>query len=233
MKQQLINRWNNSDNLLDIIKTNSSGFSDDLVDLKGLPFGSKKLRTNLQNIKMSWIDFSYSNFEECNFTNNTFANCIFNYVTFVELRQWNCKYINCTFIYADFRNATLGLDTSFDGCIFKKCKLQGKYFDFGTQNKFINCDFINCNIQSAWILSITFENCIFSSKFLNVRFSGSKEADLRNQHVKNTYPATLLNCKMIDSIFKGVEIMDGAIIKNTLFPDQKSERFNNDRIYYE
>ncbi len=233
MKQQLINRWINSVDFGDIIKTNSHGLENNLIDLKGFPYGSKTIRKDLKNINVSWIDFSYSDFEECNFTNNTFANCIFNYVTFVELRQWNCRYINCTFLNTDFRNATLGVDTSFDGCIFQNCKLQGKYFDFGTKNKFTNCDFLKCNIQSALILSVTFENCTFSSRFSNVRFSGSLEANIRTQHDKNEYPATLLNCIMTDSKFKGVELMDGVILKNTLLPDQKSERFNNDRIYYE
>lgn len=231
MPNRFLDRWNDTHNLLRAIAAITRGTQGNLADLRGLPYGSEEVRKDLREVDLSWVDLSYASFEECNFFRVRFSDCLFRNVNFTELRQWNCEYVNCIFEKANFSNATLGVNTLFEGCIFKSCKLKGKYFNFGTQNLFKNSEFIECIIQSAWIGSVRFEGCAFSSRFTNIRFSGSKEASVDSD--PHAHPATLIDCDLGKSFFRGVEIMDGAIFKNSILPHQPSERFNNDRICYE
>lgn len=225
-------RWMTDNNLIKRIKNNNQGTEHKYVDLKGLPFGNKTTRKGLEKINFKFVDFSYSDFEECNFIDLTFSSCIFFKVDFSELRQWNCKYNNCTFDQSTFSNATLGLNSTFSDCTFINSKFKGKHFDFGKFNVFENCHFINCDISSTWIISITFNNCNFESKFSNVRFSGSQEVEALNKMEKGHFPVRLINCNLEKSIFNEVEIMDGVTLQLTTLPRQNSRRFNNDRTYY-
>jgi len=125
----------------------------------------------------------------------------------------------------------MGVETKYDGITFDSCKLTGKYFSFGFQSHFKRSHFTNCEIGSAWINTIRFEKCTFSSKFKNVRLSGTLEASIDPDGME--FPATFLECDLSKSVFEGVEIMDGVILDNTALPDQKSRRFNNDRLCYD
>ena len=231
LRDELVERWRDFPDSLNVVRARSSGTPNSRTDLRGLPFTTENFRNNIRSIDIDWADFSYANFHKCNFFDANFSNCVFVGSIFTEIRQWNCRYSDCNFEKADFTNATLGVGTLFEKCTFVGCKLKGKYFDFGSQNVFRECRFLDCKIQSAWIISVRFERCIFRSKFLNVRFSGSVEASVRAS--EGEYPATLINCDLSKSEFKGVEIMDGAVMSGSVLPDQESERFNNDRIFYE
>ena len=232
MKSDFENKWVNEKELLAVIKSNQQGSELKPIDLRGIPFGSQKKRNILENFNFSYVDFSFADFTECNFTNLTFSNCKFSNVNFSDLRQWNCKYDNCIFEKSNFNNATLGVNSNFSNCTFIQTTLKGKYFNFGQNNLFQQCNFIDCDINSTWILSVTFKECIFASKFSDIRFSGTKETALSNKTEGKNYPATFIDCNFEKSTFKDLEIMDGSIIEKTILPNQKSERFNNDRIYY-
>jgi len=226
-KTELKSRWKFENNFLSIIKANCQGEEHNARDLKGIPYGDNRNRNSLENITFKFVDFSFASFENCNFIGLSFAKCIFKDVDFSDLRQWNCKFENCLFEKANFNNATLGVKNDFRGCIFLQAKLKGKYFSFGEFNLFDSCNFLHCDIRSAWIIATRFESCVFESIFKNVRFSGEVEAK-----ISGNYPATLTNCNLTKSIFRDVEIMDGAKFEKTSLPAQKHERINNDRIYY-
>lgn len=231
-RKELAERWEDSPNFLREV-TARKGNQQELADLRGLPVGDGRFRQELRDLSIAWADFSLASFLECGFTKVKFENCKFERTTFKELRSWDSEFINCDFDGADFTNSTLGVRSLFSGCVFRNCKLKGKYFSFGYQSRFRDCQFIDCHIQSAWILSVTFDRCNFSSKFVNMRFSGAREAATETSIVHhNAYPATLIDCDLSKSTFKSVEIMDGAIFKNTLLPDQPSERVF-ERTYYE
>lgn len=220
-RKELIERWEANPDVVDEINKRT-GDHQELADLRGLPVGDGKFPQELRDLKVSWADFSFANFLNCGFTKMKFENCKFERTTFKELCSWDSEFAHCEFDGADFTNSTLGVRSLFTDCVFRNCKLKGKYFSFGNQSRFRNCKFIDCHIQSAWILSVTFDRCIFSSKFVNMRFSGALEASV--SHDDGEYPATLIDCDLSRSVFKSVEIMDGAIFKNTLLPDQTSQR---------
>lgn len=228
-RKELIERWRGSDDFLSEINKRK-GDQKDLADLRGLPVGDGRFRQELRDLNVSWADFSFASFLECGFTKVKFENCKFERTTFKELRSWDSEFVDCEFDGADFTNSTLGVRSRFTSCVFRNCKLKGKYFNFGTQARFRDCSFVDCHIQSAWILSVTFERCNFASKLVNMRFSGALEASV--SHDDHEYPATLIDCDLSKSVFKSVEIMDGAIFENTLLPDQTSRR-GFERTYYE
>jgi hypothetical protein len=126
----------------------------------------------------------------------------------------------------------MGVEVKYLNCQFAKSTLTGKYFSFGQNTEFRKCIFDKCDIKSTWILSIIFDECIFSSKLTNVRFSGEKEAEVSTAQGRSEFPATFINCDFSNSLFQELEIMDGVILTETMLPDQYNERFNNDRIYY-
>ncbi|MBL8182404.1 MAG: pentapeptide repeat-containing protein [Blastocatellia bacterium] len=230
MTTNLIDRWKATPNLFRKLSSRNCGSPEALSDLRGIPYGNRDVRTSIRSLQLSYVDLSYATFQNCNFFDMKFIGCHFAKVDFTNLRQWNCKYLDCTFEKSDFRNATMGVATTFEGSTFASCKLKGKHFSFGSQNLFKETHFSKCEIGSAWIDSVRFEKCILSSKFKNVRFSGSFEASLDPD--KKEFPATFLECDLSKSVFEDVEIMDGAVIYDTALPDQKSERFNNDRLCY-
>ena len=232
MTTKFKNRWMKALDLLSVIKSNLHGSEFEKKDLKGLPFGNKEIRTNLENLNFIFVDFSYADFTNCNFSNLTFTNCILSNVNFTELRQWNCIYNKCIIEKSDFTNSTFGVNSKFMNCTFQQAKLKGKYFDFGQNNYFEYCNFIKCEISSTWILSVVFSQCNFESIFKNVRFSGTKEAEISSNSKEKNYPVTFRNCNLEKSIFKDLEIMDGVILEETILPDQNFERFNDDRIFY-
>lgn len=208
------------------------GTIDNYLDLSKTEYGSAEFRNNLQNKKFQFVSFDKSSFLNCNLTNITFKNCDFAHCDFTEIRQWNCIYENCSFSNAKFYNSTMGVNVKYFDCQFVKSKLTGKYFSFGQNAEFNKCTFEKCDIKSAWILSIIFKDCFFSSRLINVRFSGQKEADVSSTQSHSEFPGTFINCDFSNSIFEDVEIMDGAVLTDTLLPKQNNERFNNDRTYY-
>ncbi|WP_286827798.1 pentapeptide repeat-containing protein [Maribacter sp. UBA4516] len=228
-KKNLIERWKPYKNLSLVLKK-GTGFDNDGLDYRGFPFADSHAKKNIKGIKLEDVNFLYANFENCMFTKGVFKNCVFETANFKEIGLWDCTFIECKFIKTDFQNAMMGVNTVYQDCVFDTCKLKGKYFNFGSQAKFLDCTFSKCDIRSAWILSVIFENSKFESKFANIRFSGIKEANLRG---KKEFPATFKNCDMKNSMFKSLEIMDGAKLENTVLPNQESIRFNDDRTYYE
>jgi uncharacterized protein YjbI with pentapeptide repeats len=208
------------------------GTFDKYLDFSETEYGDSEFRNDLKDVKFKFVDFDKSSFQNCNLTNVTFEHCNFNRCDYKEVRQWNCIYENCIFNKTNFFNSTMGTTVEYLNCRFEKSKLHGKYFSFGYNTKFNNCSFDICDIKSTWILSTTFNNCIFSSKLTNIRFSGEKESKASSKNGHLEYPATFINCNLGNSIFEELEIMDGAILINTILPDQHNERFNNDRIYY-
>lgn len=208
------------------------GTHDNYLDFSKTEYGNSEYRNSLKNTKFQFINFNKSSFQNCNLINVVFKNCDFTRCDFTEVRQWNCIYENCKFTNAKFYNATMGVEVKYLDCQFTKSKLYGKYFSFGHNTEFNVCFFENCEIKSTWILSIIFKKCIFSSKLTNIRFSGKKEAKTSTTTGYLEFPATFINCDFSRSTFEELEIMDGAILTETILPKQKSERFNNDRIYY-
>lgn len=208
------------------------GEVDNYLDFSKTEYGDKKYRNDLMNSLFEFVDFNNSNFQNCNLTNVTFKNCDFTYCDFTELRQWNCIYENCKFDNTKFYNSSMGVDIKYSHCKFIKSKLGGKQFTFGHNSEFNKCIFENCEIKSVWILTTKFVECTFSSKFTNVRFSGTLESKVSTTKSNIEFPATFIKCDMSNSTFEGLEIMDGVILKETILPSQHSERLNNDRIYY-
>lgn len=208
------------------------GTVDNYLDLSGTEYGSAKFRNDIKNKRFQFVSFNKSSFHNCNLTNVIFKDCDFTRCDFTEIRQWNCVYENCRFTDTKFYNSTMGAEVKFLNCQFFKSKLTGKHFSFGHNTEFNKCIFDKCDIKSTWILSIIFKECTFSSKLTNVRFSGEKEAKVSTTHGHSEFPATFINCDFGNSIFEGLEIMDGAILTDTVLPNQYNERFNNDRLYY-
>ncbi len=208
------------------------GTLDNYLDFTNTEYGDGEFRNLLEDIKFKFADFDNSSFKNCNLTNVTFENCNFIHCDFTEVRQWNCSYKNCKFGNTNFYNSTMGTMVEYFDCQFQKSKLYGRSFSFGYNSKYNRCSFEKCIINSTWILSVTFKDCVFSSRLTNIRFSGEKEAKVSTEMRKLEFPATFLNCNLSNSIFEDLEIMDGAILMETLLPNQHFERFNNDRIYY-
>ncbi|MEH6682531.1 MAG: pentapeptide repeat-containing protein [Sediminicola sp.] len=229
IKKNLTDRWEPYKDLSLILK-NGTGFENDRFDYQGFPFSHSHSKENIKGVKLEGANFLFANFENCMLTKAVFRNCVFETTNLKEIALWDCTFFKCIFINTDFQNANMGVNTIYQDCIFDSCKLKGKYFNFGSRSKFLNCNFSKCDISSAWILSVIFDKSKFESKFTNVRFSGIKEANVLG---KKEFPATFKNCDMKNSIFKSVEIMVGAKLENTILPDQESTHFNNDRIYYE
>ena len=227
-KSELIDRWEAIENVPFTLKS-MVGFDGNPSDYRGIPFGDNKFRANLKYANFEDVDFSYSNFCRSNFTKLIFTNCFFEASNLKDLRLWDCEFHNCNFIKSDFTNSTLGVNTIFKNCVFQNCKLNGRGFHFGYYSLFQKCTFSDCQVQSAWILSVTFENCIINSSFLNVRFSGIKEASLSRS--RKEYPATFINCSMKGSYFKGLEIMDGVVLENTTLPNQEVKRSMGRLVY--
>jgi len=209
-----------------------TGAVDDYLEFSETEFGSVDYRNNIKNKKFQFVTFNKSSFQNCNLTNVIFKDCDFTLCDFTEIRQWNCIYENCKFTNSKFYNSTLGVEVKYINCQFIKSKLTGKYFTFGHNTEFKKCIFEKCDIKSTWIQSIVFDECIFSSKLINVRFTGEKEAKIATTDNYSEFPATFINCDFSNSIFEQLEIMDGAILNETVLPKQYNERFNNDRIYY-
>lgn len=209
-----------------------SGTYNNYLDFSNTKYGNSEYRNNLENTKFQFINFNKSSFQNCNLTNVVFKNCDFTRCDFTEVRQWNCVYENCKFTNVKFYNSTMGVEVKYFNCQFAKSKLYGKYFSFGHNTEFNMCTFESCEIKSTWILSIVFKECIFSSKLTDIRFSGEKEAKISTTNGHLEFPVTFVNCDFSRSIFEELEIMDGVILTETILPQQKSERFNNDRIYY-
>ena len=208
------------------------GAADNYLEFSETEYGSSEFRINIKNKRFQFVAFNKSSFLNCNLTDLIFQDCEFTRCDFTEIRQWNCAYENCKFTDTKFYNSTMGVEVKYLNCQFIKSKLTGKYFSFGHNTEFNRCIFEKCDIKSTWILSIIFRECTFSSKLTNVRFSGEKEAAVLNTDENREFPATFINCDFSNSTFKNLEIMDGAILIDTLLPNQHSERFNNDRIYY-
>lgn len=208
------------------------GSTDNYLDFSNIEYGSSKVRNDMKNKVFQFAFFNESNFYNCNLTNVIFKNCDFTLCDFTEVRQWNCVYENCKFINTKFYNATMGVAVKYLECQFLKSKLTGKYFSFGHKSEFTKCAFEKCDIKSTWILSTVFKECSFSSKLINVRFSGQKEAEVSSTYGQPEFPATFIGCDFSKSVFEDIEIMDGAILTDTFLPNQRYERFNNDRIYY-
>ena len=208
------------------------GTVDNYLNFTETEFGSVEFRNDIKNKRFQFVSFNKSNFHNCNLINVIFKDCDFIRCDFTEIRQWNCIYENCKFSNNKFYNATMGVEVKYLSCQFVKSKFIGKYFSFGHNNEFNKCTFEKCDIKSAWILSILFKECFFSSKLTNVRFSGQKEAEVSSTNGHSEFPSTFINCDFSNSIFEDIEIMDGAILTDTLLPNQHRERFNNDRIYY-
>lgn len=214
------------------LKTEHIGTSSKHLDFSKTDYGDDEFRNALNDAKFQFVDFDNSSFKNCNLTKVIFEDCTFSRCDFKEVRQWDCVYKNCRFINTKFNNATMGVEVEYSNCQFEKCKLDGKYFSFGNNTKFNNCSFEYCDIKSTWILSVTFNKCTFSSKLTNIRFSGEMEAKVATESGQLAYPATFLNCNLSTSTFEELEIMDGAILIETVLPNQPKERFNNDRVYY-
>ncbi len=208
------------------------GNVENLLDFTETEYGDNEFRNEIKNIKFEFVDFDNSNFRNCNITNVIFKNCKLSNCDFTEIRQWNSIYENCIFENCKFYNAYLGNNIKYSFCNFIKSKLNGKYFSFGKNTEFEKCTFEMCEIKSTWILTTKFIECDFSSKFINVRFSGTLEAIVSTTKNNLEFPATFIKCNLNKSTFKALEIMDGAILTNTILPNQENERFNNDRIYY-
>lgn len=214
------------------IKKEHIGTLDKYLDFGMSEYGDEEFRNELRDEGFKFVDFDKSNFKNCNLTKVTFENCNFSFCDFTEIRQWNCTYNRCIFSNSKFNNATMGVDVAYSNCSFDKCRLNGKCFSFGYNAKFRNCSFEGCDIKSTSILSVTFKDCFFSSTLTNVRLSGEVEAKVSTKNGQLQFPATFVNCDLSNSTFIGVEIMDGAILVQTVLPVQNSERFNNDRIYF-
>lgn len=208
------------------------GTKDNYIDFSKIEYGNAEYRDDLKNTKFEYVDFNSSSFQSCNLTNVIFKHCDFTRCDFTDVRQWNCIYENCKFDNTKFFNATMGVDVNYSDCRFIKSKLNGKYFDFGHNSEFKRCDFVKCDIRSAWILSVKFYECTFSSKLANVRFSGKLEAQISISQGIFKFPATFIKCDMSKSIFEELEIMDGTILIETILPDQYNERFDINNIYY-
>ncbi|RXK61442.1 hypothetical protein ESA94_00025 [Lacibacter luteus] len=202
------------------------------LDFSETEYGSADYRNDIKNKKFQFISFNKSSFQNCNLTNVIFKDCHFTRCDFTEIRQWNCVYENCKFFDTKFYNSAMGVQVKYSNCQFVKSKLTGKYFTFGQNTEFNKCTFEKCDIKSTWILSIIFKECAFSSRLTNVRFSGEKEAKVSSTSGHSEFPATFINCDFSNSIFEDLEIMDGAILTDSLLPNQHSKRFNNDRIYF-
>lgn len=208
------------------------GTKDNYLDFGNSTFGHKENRNDLKNTIFEFVEFNNSSFQNCNLTKVVFKNCNFNSCDFTDLRQWNCIYDNCKFVNTKFFNASMGVEVKYSNCHFVKSKLDGREFTFGRNSEFVNCTFEKCVIKSTWILSTKFIECIFSSRFTNVRFSGVLEAKVSTSNGRFEFPATFIDSDLSDSTFEELEIMDGVILTQTVLPNQHFERFNNDRIYY-
>ena len=214
------------------VMTDHIGLLDKYLDFSETEYGDGVFRNELKNIKFTFVDFDKSSFQNCNLTNVIFEHCNFSRCDFTEVRQWDCVYKNCKFNNTKFINATMGKNVEYFNCQFEKSKLNGKYFSFGHKSVFNGCSFEKCDIKSTRILSVIFRECSFSSKLTNTRFSGKTEAKVSTEDGHLEFPATFINCNLSNSIFEELEIMDGAILIDTLLPNQYHQRFNNDRIYY-
>jgi uncharacterized protein YjbI with pentapeptide repeats len=208
------------------------GTKENYLDFGKSEYGKTGHRNNLTNNSFEFVNFNNSSFINCNLTDVIFKHCDFTRCDFTEIRQWNCVYENCTFDNARFYNASIGVNSKYSDCVFRKSKLYGKGFSFGHRSEFNRCLFENCDIKSTYIISTRFYECIISSKLTNLRFSGELEARVSTVNGNTQFPATFIKCNMDKSVFKNLEIMDGAILIETTLPDLYNERFNNDRTYY-
>lgn len=209
-----------------------SGKGDKYLNISEAEYGSGDYRKDLKKERFQFIAFNNSSFRNCNLMSLVFKNCDFTRCDFTETRQWDCLYEDCIFLGSKFYNSSMGVEGKYSNCRFVNIKFTGKGFTFGNHTEFKKCIFENCDILSTWILSTIFVECTFASKFINVRFSGEKEANVSSRPGHSEFPATFVNCDFSNSIFENIEIMDGAILTDTLLPNQHSERFNSDRIIY-
>ena len=209
---------------------NLIGFQNTKGDFRGIPLGNSEIRNNIDGQSFRNCDFSFASFENCNLTRVKFTNCIFNRAILKYIRLWKCSFVNCTFKQSDFKSSALGYKCKYERCTFVNSKLNGRYFDFGSHTKYLNCKFLDCQIGSACILSVKFRDCTFNSQFKNVRFSGSLKVKLRK---KTEFPASFINCNLENSKFINLEIMDGVILKNSKLPQQDFTRTMIRSTYYE
>lgn len=94
------------------------------------------------------IDFSYSDFEECEFFNCTFSGSKFDEARFVATNYWECKFHDIVFTKTDFGHSTFQAG----GVIFKNIK-----------DNFKNVTFELANFSEVNVHDQTFQACQFSS----------------------------------------------------------------------
>ncbi len=232
-----IERWNvlSARNEKEAFRKIAKMFSltvEDKIDMRGFPFGKDTIRNTLTKLKFKNADLSYSNFINCNFFNLRFINCIFKKCNFTEVRQWETDFKNCEFIQCNFHNATMGVKCIYNNCNFINSKLIGRYFYFGTNSVFSNCNFKQCKIQSCEITSTTFNKCKFDSTFKRVRFLGKSIAEVEKKNDKRAYPTTILDCSFIGSKFINVEVFLDIIEKNNQWPLKEFEIYENKNRWY-
>ena len=145
-------------NRLDLPRT-----ANELVDLRGFS-APKKYTTEKSNSgrdktyvsegirikKMSFenIDFSYSDFEECEFYDCIFSRSKFDEARFVATNYSGCKFHDIAFVKTNFGHSTFQAG----GIIFKKIK-----------DNFKNVIFELANFSEVHVHDQTFQGCQFSS----------------------------------------------------------------------
>jgi|GEM_PF-3528698 len=145
-------------NRLDLPRT-----ANELIDLRGFS-APKKYTTEKSNSgrdktyvsegmrikkkRFENVDFSYSDFEECEFFDCIFSRSKFDEARFVATNFWGCKFHEIAFAKTNFGHSTFEAG----GIIFRKIK-----------DNFRNVKFEHANFSEVHVHDQTFQDCHFSS----------------------------------------------------------------------
>lgn len=158
------------------------GLLDNDRDLKGIPiFGENIEFPTADNFEA--IDFSYSQFHH-----STFKNCCL-YASFRFAKIYNCRFISCIFRFAYWHGCTI------ENSAFQDC-------DFIEYNRFINCDFVNCQFPNYSTSGLLFSDCRFD---LNTKIDNPKSKMITREDKESSFNRMQL-CDYYKSIYEAYHV---------------------------
>jgi hypothetical protein len=145
----------------------------------------------------------------------------FENLNFEKLTVLSRKIEKCEFKKVDFKHSSLGSGTTYENCIFVKCKFSGKYTSLGNPTDYSNCTFEECTFHG---------NMIFiGSIFKNCRLSGiMKNNILINEKRFLKRPFKFDNCDLKGIEFNNVTFNGSRFFKSCQLPEYSVRLFKND-----
>ena len=185
---------------------------DGYVDLRGLDLNSAILK----NVKISNVDFSYSNFQSAWIENCRFENSLMKKIDFSNITEKSNSFNSVLFSESRFKKSYLGYDGSkFNSCELTKVNFSGTSF---IRPEFDNCVFSNSKLNGIDFNGSSFNECIFSGELKNVWFRGGFPSDFYIKEFGQPRKNEMINVSFKDANLYDVHFSNGCDLSSVKLP---------------